>query len=219
MPAQTPPFPARQETLYIASPCRSETCTSTSRKDWTLRLPSKILILILTHLGAESTYHESKIEQYLPLTQVCRPWRDIVEVLLYQTLLLRYRNTACWRGSDGKKLLQLLTALQKKPYLRQYTRSLQIVIDGNAYSEDIGSIMGLFPSIRHVSIQVNMEDAYLPLVKKIAKMELKELEFCGYGAAPSVSLLHDLLTNMPTLARPMQSPLRLWRQGWSQGWD
>ncbi|KAF4221733.1 hypothetical protein CNMCM5878_008183 [Aspergillus fumigatiaffinis] len=213
MPLQTLLVPSVQRIICISPPPHvlSESYT-TARKDHFVTLPNELLLLIFSLLEAEQTPHEIKLAQWSPLTRVCRRWRDIAETLLYRTLLLKDRNPRIvkWWATDKQRLSRLLSTLQKRPHLRYYTQSLQVTIDDDVYSEDILHIMDLLPSIRQLTIQLDLvKSSYLPLLQSVARLKLEELEFVGYGASPSLNLLFTILSQMPTLRR-----LSTYRWGW-----
>ncbi|EAL86828.1 F-box protein [Aspergillus fumigatus Af293] len=205
--------PSVQRIISINPPSRvlSESYPTT-RTDHFATLPDELLLWIFSLLEADQTPQEIKLAQWSLLTRVSRRWRDVAETLLYRTLLLKDRNPRIvrWWAADKPRLSKLLSTLQKRPHLCYYTRSLQVTVDDDAYSEDILRIMDLLPCVRQVSIQLDLaKNSYLPLVQRVARMKLEELEFVGYGAAPSLNLLFTIMSQMPTLRR-----LSTYRWGW-----
>ncbi|EAW19699.1 F-box domain protein [Aspergillus fischeri NRRL 181] len=213
MSLQTLLVPSVQRIIRISPPPHvlSESYTTT-RTDHFVTLPDELLLLIFSLLEAEQTPHEIKLAQWSPLARVCRRWRDVAETLLYRTLLLKDRNPRIvkWWATDKQRLSKLLSTLQKRPHLCYYTRSLQVTVDDDAYSDDILHIMDLLPCVRQVTMQLDLvKSSYLPLPQSVERMKLEELEFVGYGAAPSLNLLFTIMSQMPTLRR-----LFTYRWGW-----
>ncbi|GAQ05912.1 hypothetical protein ALT_3233 [Aspergillus lentulus] len=213
MSLQTLLVPSVQRIIRISPPPHvlSETY-ATARTDHFVTLPDELLLLIFSFLESEGAPHEIKLAQWSPIARVCRRWRDIAETLLYRTLLLKDRNPRIvkWWATDKRRLSKLLSTLQKRPHLRYYIQCLHVTVDDDAYSENILHIMDLLPCVRHVTMQLDLvKTSYLPLLQSIGRMKLEELEFVGYGAAPSLNLLFTILSQVQTLRR-----LSTYRWGW-----
>ncbi|GFF97754.1 hypothetical protein IFM53868_09379 [Aspergillus udagawae] len=213
MSLQTLPVPSVQRIIRIR-PLHHVLSESykTTRTDHFAPLPNELVFLIFSFLEAEQSPHEIKLAQWSPLTRVCRRWRDVAETLLYRTLLLKDRNPRIvkWWAADKQRLSKLLSTLQKRPHLRYYTQSLHVTVDNDTYSDDILHIMDLLPCVRQVTMQLDLvKNSYLPLLQSVGRMKLEELEFVGYGAAPSLNLLFTILSQMPTIRR-----LSTYRWGW-----
>ncbi|EAW12058.1 F-box protein [Aspergillus clavatus NRRL 1] len=199
--------------IITIPPTRSAENYTSPPKDYFVHLPNELLILIFSLLEAEESPHELKVYQWSPLTRVCRRWHDIIERMLYRTLLLKDRNSRIikWWETDKPRLSKLLVTLQERPHLRSYAQALSITVDDIACSEDIFRIVDLLPCIRQLSLHLDLKDSCLPFLERMTKMKLEQLEFFGYGAAPSLNMLFDILETIPTLRK-----LATYRWGWSR---